>query len=69
MSAAVALQLAFIGFLVLLRLLEKYLDEGTPKFDAKERRDYRLPYDRGRDRAMLKDLTPVGERRRKTADE
>jgi hypothetical protein len=60
MSAGTALQLAFIGFLVLLRLFERALERSRTPLDPFDKiTDWRLPMDRGRDRRDVigKDLT------------
>ena len=58
MSTGAALQLAFIFFLVMLRLFERAMERSIRPFDPLDRiTDWRLPMDRTRDRTAPKDLT------------
>lgn len=58
MTSGTFLQLAFIGFLVMLRLLERALERSRTPFDPTDRiTDYRRHYDRKPRDAIGKDVT------------
>jgi hypothetical protein len=55
------LMLAFIGFLVLLRLFERAMNKSVTPFDPFDRIDHRLHLDRKPRETIAKDVTPPRE--------